>query len=243
MQAYGNDLAYIHHTAYGGFARDAAPGILKMLHRLEIRGLVVDLGCGSGIWARELLQAGYEVFGIDISAAMIDLARQNAPAAKFQCGSLLDAEIPACAAVTALGECVNYAFDPQITRRALPQLFARVYRALESGGLFLFDAAGPGRLGDELQVHRWIEGEDWAMLLHAEEDTNQLCLTRRIVTFRKTDELYRRSEEVHRLNLYHPADLSSMLRVAGFQVRTVPAYGDTPVPRGLTVFAARKPLG
>jgi SAM-dependent methyltransferase len=242
MTGYGDDLAYIHHTAYGDFSRDAAPGILKMLRRFEIAGLVVDLGCGSGIWARELLGAGYSVFGVDISQAMVDLAVRNAPAATIVCASLLDAEIPSCAAVTALGECVNYLFDARNSTFALKRLFQRVFRALEPGGLFLFDAAGPGRLGVSSPLQRWSEGNDWTMLLQAEEDSSKKRLTRRIVTFRRSGELYRRSEEVHELNLYHAGDISSMLRVTGFQVRTLRRYGDVPLPRGLTAFAARKPI-
>ncbi len=242
-RGYGDDLAYIHHVAFGDFARHAAPGVLKMLQRLEISGLVVDLGCGSGIWARELLAAGNQVFGVDISEAMIDLARQNAPEAQFVCASLLEAELPECAAVTAIGECLNYAFDGQGSLSALKRLFQRVFRALEPGGLFLFDAAGPGRLGAPSPIERWVEGDDWAILLRAEEDTATMRLNRRIVTFRKIGELYRRTEEIHNLNLYHPGDLAPMLRVAGFQVRTLRSYGDQPFARGHTAFAARKPLG
>ena len=52
---YGEDLAYIHDVGFGDFALGAAPGMLEILRRSGIRGaLVVDLGCGSGLWAREL---------------------------------------------------------------------------------------------------------------------------------------------------------------------------------------------
>ncbi len=55
---YKEDLAFIHDIGYGDFALGSAPGILEILDRSEIRGgLIVDLGCGSGLWARELTQA------------------------------------------------------------------------------------------------------------------------------------------------------------------------------------------
>src|SRR5207249_3837277 len=89
---YGSDLAYIHDTGFGAFARRAAPHLLTLLRRTARRGgLVVDLGCGSGIWARELCHAGYEVLGIDQSEAMIGLARARAPRAEFLTASFLDA--------------------------------------------------------------------------------------------------------------------------------------------------------
>jgi hypothetical protein len=50
---YKDDLAYIHHTAFGAFARDAAPGLLEKLRGAGIvDGLVVDLACGSGMSSR-----------------------------------------------------------------------------------------------------------------------------------------------------------------------------------------------
>ncbi len=52
---YREDLAYIHDVGHGDIALGAAPGILEIFARNCIRGgLVVDLGCGSGLWAKEL---------------------------------------------------------------------------------------------------------------------------------------------------------------------------------------------
>ena len=102
---YGEDLAYIHDAGFGGFALGVAPGILEILTQNGIRdGLIVDLGCGSGILARELIEDGYRVLGIDISEAMIDLARKKAPDAEFWIASLFETDIPSCAAVTSTGE-------------------------------------------------------------------------------------------------------------------------------------------
>ena len=62
MRAYREDLAYVHGVGFDWFARGAAPGVLDILRGGGITdGLVVDLGCGSGIWVRELVRAGYEV--------------------------------------------------------------------------------------------------------------------------------------------------------------------------------------
>ena len=75
--AYETDLAFVHDSGFGGFANDSAPGLLAAFNKAGINdGPVVDLGCGSGIWARHLTDAGYDVTGIDISPAMIKLARK-----------------------------------------------------------------------------------------------------------------------------------------------------------------------
>jgi len=95
MAGYQEDLAYIHDTGFGDFARRAAPGLLAMLRRHGIRrGRVVDLGCGSGIWAAELVAAGFEAVGVDLSAEMLEIARRRAPGAEFVHASLFDVDLP-----------------------------------------------------------------------------------------------------------------------------------------------------
>ena len=109
MTAYKDNLAYIHDVGFGFFARGAAPALLEILRQRGLtKGLVVDLGCGSGLWAHALVDADYDVLGIDISAAMIDIARQRVPEGDFRPGSFLQATLPPCEAVTALGEIFNY---------------------------------------------------------------------------------------------------------------------------------------
>src|SRR5205823_390225 len=104
IKAYQEDLAYIHDVGFDFYARGVAPELLKIFRRHGItKGLVVDLGCGSGIWAAELIRAGYDVLGVDISESMIRLARKKAPQAKFVRSSFLDVPLPPCDAVTSLG--------------------------------------------------------------------------------------------------------------------------------------------
>ena len=159
--AYSADLAYIHDVGFGDFARGAAPGVLPLLRRKGIRdGLVVELGCGSGIWARELLRAGYRMLGVDISAAMTALARKNSPGAKFVTASYLDTKLPSCSAVTALGECFNYAFDLSNGFRGLQRLFRKIHKALVPGGIFIFDVAlaQDSPAAPQLCRGRWLGG-------------------------------------------------------------------------------------
>jgi SAM-dependent methyltransferase len=240
MDAYKDDLAYIHDVGFGDFAKNAAPGLLEILRQNGIhKGLVVDLGCGSGIWVRELSRAGYDVLGIDISPAMIEIARKRVPSARFQTASLLRAKLPECDAVTSVGECLNYLFDQSNSVGQLRRLFHRVYAALKPGGVFIFDIAEPGRGEGPRQTHR--EGKDWAVLVEVDEDTRTNRLTRRIASFLKVGALYRRDEEVHRLQLYRRSEVAKELRDVGFRVRTVREYGHQRMIQGCVGFVARKP--
>ncbi len=191
--------------------------------------------------ARELIDAGYSVFGIDISGAMVDLARRRAPEAEFRVGSLFEVEIPPCAAVTAVSEVLNYLFDTENEDWGLGRLFRRVHDALAPGGLFVFDALGPGQVPPGASKRGFRVGEDWAVLSELEEDAGRGTMERRIVSFRRVGEHYRRDEEVHRVRLYDPPELSAELARAGFRARTMRSYGDFPLGEGHTVFVARKP--
>jgi SAM-dependent methyltransferase len=238
VKAYGPDLAYIHDDGYGDFARQAAPGLLALLRDGAINnGLIVDLGCGSGIWAHALCGAGYHALGIDISKAMIALARRRAPEAEFRVGSLLNADIPPCAAVTSIGECVSFLFDHDNADRRLLNLFRRIHASLKPGGLLIFDAVTAGRVRGS---GHFREGPDWAVFAEAEEDRRRHLLTRRITSFRKIGQLYRREFEVHHVRLFNPHDLAKRLRNLGFRVRRLAGYGDLRFGRGHFGVLARK---
>ena len=228
---YGSDLAHVHDLAFGAWAREAAPFVLARLREAAIAdGLVVDLGCGSGIWAAELLAAGYRVWGVDASAAMLALARERAPAARLVRASLHEAELPPCAAVTAIGECVNYGGP-----RSLEPLLRRVHAALEPGGLLVLDAAGPGR-EPELRRRMRHEGDGWVMRVEAHEDRAARTLTRRIALVRDG----RGSEELHVLRLYEREQVLEWLEAAGFVATCHPSYGATRGLPGVHVYVATR---
>jgi SAM-dependent methyltransferase len=239
MPGYSRDLAYIHDAGYGDFARDAAPGLLAELRTHGITsGLVVDLGCGSGIWAARLLDAGYTVLGIDISPAMIRLAKERAPAARLRVGSLLSAELPPCVAITALGEVINYTFDPVNSRLTLDAFFRRAFETLCPGGMLIFDFAEPGQMPDRQRT--WTLGPDWAVLAEKSEDKRRHTLTRKIVSFRRHGKLYRRTDESHIVRLYQAEQVKSDLLRIGFQAKLSRRYGKMHLrPATAAVFALK----
>src|SRR5216683_1731553 len=238
---YQEDLAYIHDVGFNFHARGAARPLLQIFRRHGItQGLVVDLGCGSGIWAAELVSAGYNVLGVDQSESMIRLARKKAPRGKFIRASFLDVQIPRCAAVTSLGECLCYLFDAKNSAKELTKLFARVNEALRPGGVFVFDIAQPGQINGKDRTRNFA-GPDWTILREAEEDPQRMILTRRMTVFRKVGKLYRRSEESHRLRLYWGAVLARGLRDIGFSVRVIRAYGKYRLTGNRVALVATKP--
>lgn len=239
---YNEDLVYIHDVGFRDYALKSMPGILEILTRNNIQtGLVVDLGCGTGLSAEVLERSGYQVLGIDLSEAAIAIAKTRVPTAEFRVASLFTAEIPPCAAVISIGECLSYLFDAN-TDPSLNSLFRRIYRALPRGGVFIFDAIVPGQVPLEEIVRNFTEGSDWIVLVEKQEDRTEQILTRRIVTLRQVGELYRRTEEVHRQRLFNPTILAEALSQIGFGVEIMDRYGQFSLPPARVAFIACKPV-
>jgi hypothetical protein len=103
----------------------------------------------------------------------------------------------------------------------------------------VFDVAEPGRVpGGRAKFH--AVGEDWAVLVTAEEDREQGLLTRDITSFRKVGEFYRRDDESHRLRLLPRSQPLAWLHEIGFQVQTLAGYASVPFDPGHVGFLAHK---
>jgi SAM-dependent methyltransferase len=236
---YGSDLAYIHDIGFSDFAREAGLEAIRLLRAAGVRsGLIVDAGCGSGLISVQLARAGYGVFGFDVSADMIRLARKRLPRARFEVASLLDVVFPTCSAVIALGEVVSYAFAG---RKSPLELFRRVYRALEPEGLILLDYVAPGRAPSARSAKSFREGEDWAVLVESAQTPQATKLTRRIVTFRRTGRLYRRGEETHELRVFQHEQIDDSLSRAGFRTTRLRKFGTIGGRRAYAAILAQKP--
>jgi SAM-dependent methyltransferase len=106
---YRRDLALVHHRGYAFHADACAPGIAALLESVRERdGLVVEVGCGSGLLTRHLLDAGHRVVATDASPAMLELTRQMAPDADdVRQITLPDDPIPPAEAIVGVGHALN----------------------------------------------------------------------------------------------------------------------------------------
>jgi SAM-dependent methyltransferase len=234
---YSEDLAHVHDAGFGDLARRAAPEIVRLLRARGIRrGHLVEIGCGSGIAARQFLASGYQVTGIDVSAAMIRLARRQAPGARFRVAAIERATLPPCDAVVAVGEIVSYVPGGV---PAMRRLFRRVHDALRPGGVFVFDciASAAGRTFSM----KSFGGAGWALAARATFEASRATITRRIVVVRIAGRRARHAAETHRVRVYTRADIKDALVRAGFSVRMSRSYGAFRLMAGaVAVVAARE---
>ena len=185
---------------------------------------VAELGCGTGSLTLLLAQRGYAVTAVDLSPDMLALAEQKCRGlgVRFLCQDMSRLALPGEAdAVVSCLDSVNYVTRPAALRRT----FARVYRALAPGGLFLFDVKTPSAL----------EGADGQTYL--DEDDGLFCVwradyypRRRVCSYgldlflRQEDGSWSRDGEYHEEYAYTMEELRGFLQDAGFQA--VRLYGD-----------------
>jgi len=233
---YSIDLAYVHDAGFGELARGTAPELVRILRAHGItEGHIVELGCGSGITARYLVEHGYDVTGIDVSKAMIRLAREIAPKARFRVASLTRVRVPRCSAVIAIGEVMTYVPDGIA---ALARVFAGVQRALAPGGVFVFDFIESG--ARRTYAAKSSNGPDWVIASRATLDRSRRILTRQMVVVRQVGGRFRRANETHTIRIYSRRAMRDALVGAGFAVRMSRSYGRHALLPGDVAVVARR---
>ena len=237
---YQPDLALVHHLGFGFHADACAPGILALLAPIRQRnGLVLEVGCGSGLLTRHLVDAGHRVIATDASSAMVELAREHAAGAEdVKVLVLPDDPLPEADAVVSVGHVVNYVGDRDAVQRSI----IAIARAVRPGGLFAIDvcdlewaalrqgAPGAGRFAD-----------DWAIVVEFSIPAPDRFV-RHIATFLRNDDgTWRRSDERHENVLLDTEELPALLAPHGLDVTVGTSFGTETLPAGLRTLIGRRP--
>ena len=237
---YQGDLAYVHAVAFETLANGAAGEIVRRLRSsgAPIRR-VMDVGCGAGALTKALVDAGFDVTGVDTSVELLKLANARVPTAHFVHASVYDVQIRDYDAVVALGEPLTYHPEGIDADNLISGFFQRVAKALPAGGVLIFDVIGLGE--PSVAGRTWSSGDDWAVLVETTENQAERSLVRNIEVFRRVGDAYRRSHEVHRVRLFDVWILRNQLASYGFATETSQSYGAQQLaPRRHAFFATRE---
>jgi SAM-dependent methyltransferase len=236
---YRADLARIHHLGFGFHADACAPGILALLEPVRARGgLVVELGCGSGLLTRYLVEAGHRVIATDASPAMLDVARDYAHGAVEVRQLVLPHDpIPEADAIVSIGHALNYLASADAIDRALKASA----NALRSEGLFAIDLCDLTYVEAQHvpDVKAWVE-DDWALITQRSAPMPDRFI-RQMATFtRNQDGSWRRDDERHDNILIDTGTVPALLAEHGVEARVGTAFGAEELPAGLhTVIGTR----
>jgi SAM-dependent methyltransferase len=104
------------------------------------KGMILDLGCGTGRTSIPLAMMGFHVTGMDISLSMVMIAGQEAFRRELKIDFLqMDANALACAGGSFDGVLFSFnGMDQMPGLKGKLQVFRQIFRVLKPGGTFIF---------------------------------------------------------------------------------------------------------
>lgn len=186
-----------------------------LLSRLSGKG--IDFACGSGNMTLAMKKGGLDVFGVDISRKMLDVAVEKARKSGIKT-EFLQADMSRFSYpqkidfATCLIDGVNY-LKPSDAER----FFGNVYKMLKDGGKFIFDVSSEQKLVEVIADNVFYDDEEDVTYLW----TNKLAKDKSKVTsdlmfFVKDGEKYTRFDERHVMYVHKTSELEKTLRKIGF---------------------------
>ena len=193
---------------------------------------VADLACGTGSATKILVERGYRVTAVDLSEDMLTEAMdkcadlENLPAFVHQ--NLAELRLPrAVDMAVCFLDSLDYILDPADCEAAI----RRTYKALNPGGIFIFDVNTPEKLR-AMDGQVFLDEDDDVYCVwrgEFDEDTN-IC-SYGMDLFQREGEIWHRSFEEHQEYAYSIEQLKTYLKNAGFTQIKVWADREFTAPR------------
>ena len=177
----------------------------------------VDLACGTGSVTAILARQGLDVTGVDLSEEMLTVAMEKVMdmehPPRFICQSLQTLKLPrGVDLATCALDSLDYITDPADCAEAI----RRVYKALNPGGIFIFDVNTPEKLRAMDGQVFLDEDDDVYCVWRGEFDEETNICSYGMDLFQRRSNLWERSFEEHREYAYSQAQLTEYLKAAGF---------------------------
>ena len=185
----------------------------------------VDLACGTGSVALLLAKKGLEVVAVDLSEEMLTVAQQKAQELpkppRFICQPLQELRLykGVDLAVCTL-DSLDYITNPDDCKEAI----RRIYKALNPGGIFIFDVNTPEKLRAMDGQVFLDEDEDVYCVWRGQFDEKTNICSYGMDLFQRRGEVWKRSFEEHREYAYSESQLREYLKEAGFT--SIAVYAD-----------------
>lgn len=170
----------------------------------------MDLGCGTGVLCRILRQAGIRAAGMDFSAGMIEIARQDSPEIPYEVADMITYRPEETFdLVTCTGDALNHIRELS----DIQKIFENVYAYTSPGGYFVFDILNEQEVStsEPFEMDFTDTVRVWFQMTRPAE--NQVNLKVRV--FEAGKEQF---EENIRETIHDPLIICDLLRQAGFTV-------------------------
>jgi SAM-dependent methyltransferase len=239
-----DDVAEMYHRLWADWY---LPATLPALERLFFSQVapgtrVLDLCCGSGHVTKELAARGYQITGVDNSAKLIGLARQELPGIDFRVQDARNLTLHSSyGAALSTFDSLNHI----LSLDELNTVFAGVRRILEPGGLFVFDMNLAEAYSADLREWSVNVGEASVGLVRGTFDPALKRASTELIWFVREDneQCWSRHEGTVEQQCYDQTEILTALTQSGFRsIEAVSARNagvTSELGFGRTYFAAR----
>lgn len=223
------DYAYYYNAFYKDKDYEKEAGqVAGLLEQFGCQGKqILNFGCGTGKHDIELVKLGYQCTGIDLSSVMIDEAKKNAVSCQkgaetsFSVADIRKYEtVKKYDAVVSLFHVMSY----QNSNEDILRAFISARKALELGGIFLFDVwYGPGVLSDKPAMRvKEVEDEENKIIRIARpvmyDKENKVEVQYEVLVVNKRTNEVKNIQEVHSMRYFFRPELELFLQKSGFEL-------------------------
>lgn len=186
------------------------------------RGIVCELGCGTGEMTMRLAEKGYEMIGIDSSEDMLSVAMDkqseegtnilylNQDMREFELYGTAAAFVSVC-------DSINYILEPE----ELVQVLKLVNNYLDKNGIFIFDLKTEYFYNKVLGNSVFADNSDECSLIWENEyDSEKRQNSYTLTIYNKLEDedgLYERIDEEHFQRAYSVEEIKQLLEKAGME--------------------------
>ena len=188
---------------------------------------VLDVGCGTGALSFALMDAGYDVTGLDLSGDMLAVTNEKAQALGISI-ELIERDMKELDAFSGF-DCILIALDSlnYLKNEADVQLTLQgAAAALNEGGVLIFDVHTPHKMEQTFKDYLYVENdEELTYIWHIEPGEHPLSVVHELTMFaQNVNGSYQRTVEYHHQRTYPIRFYEAWLAEAGFEV--LKAQGD-----------------
>ena len=178
-------------------------------NKVEIKSCL-DLACGTGVLCEILQKQGYEVWGMDFSSGMIDIAKAGNPEIHYEVADMITYRPERqFDLVTCTGDAINH-----IMRLSdVEKIFQNVYAYLAEGGYFIFDILNENEISTSEPFEMDFDAHTRVWFQMTRPGEQQVNLKIRV--FEEGKEAF---EENIRETVHDPAAVCALLEKCGFRV-------------------------
>lgn len=186
---------------------------------------IINYGCGTGRHDIELLKLGYDCTGIDVSPLMIDIAEKNCRNMNADIDFAV-ADIRTYEPKTKYDSVISlfHVMSYQNSNDDILAAFRSARKALDIGGLFLFDSwYGPGVLSDPPVVRvKEVQDDRYKLIrlarpvMHDQENVVDVCYE--VLVIDKESGVTSTINETHHMRYFFRPELEFYLKETGFEL-------------------------